>query len=288
MWQAVSMSFPSRFLCPVLICCLLSVGLWPQSATAWGHLGHRLTGEIAQALLSDTARKQVRQLLGEEPLAAAATYMDQQRNALSERWPASQRWHYDNQPVCTTARTYCADGQCATQQITRLQKLLADPRADRSERALALRLLIHILGDIHQPLHMADNSDRGGNNLYVRLHVGGERYRLHEVMDTVLIKELIGTQRLNAYAQDLKQRYRAQHAQWQQGSMANWAQQTHLLAVNRTYGTLPGFACNATANANGTTITLPAAYVQDAKRYLPEQLAKAGVRIAAVLNATLK
>jgi S1/P1 Nuclease. len=67
--------------------------------------------------------------------------------------------------------------------------------------------------------------------------------------------------------------------------VAQWAEQSHELAVLRTYGELPGFACG---RANAQTITLSASYVRSANEYVPEQLVKAGVRIAAVLNATLK
>ena len=283
MWQAAGMSIPCQFVRTAKIGCLLIAVLWIHDASAWGHLGHRLTGLIAESQLSKSAREQVQMLLGDESLAAAATYMDEQRDRLKQRWPASERWHYDNQPVCGTSSRYCADDNCATRRLVRLQTLLADPHTERSERALALRLLVHILGDIHQPLHMADNADRGGNDVFVRLYAGATRYRLHEVMDTVLLKELVGAQRPRAYAQQLIERYRPQFATWQQGNMATWGQQTHLLAVNRSYGSLPGFACNT----HGATMTLPAAYVQDAKRYLPEQVTKAGVRIAAVLNAVL-
>ncbi len=265
---------------------LLLLGLLcTQHAVAWGSLGHRVTGHIAESMLTPHAARQVQQLLGEEPLPAAATYMDTQRKNLSERWPAAERWHYDNRPVCSRETGYCRDGNCATRQIDQFRTVLADTTRSRDERALALRLLLHMLGDVHQPLHMADNADRGGNDLNVRLHAGGQRYRLHEVLDTVLLRELMGRQRIGAYASSLRQRYSAQLRGWQQGNLQTWTQQTHQLAVTRTYGALPAFACG---NRINQTITLPDSYVQDARHYLPEQLARAGARIAAVLNATLK
>jgi nuclease S1 len=259
--------------------------LWAHNTLAWGNLGHRVTGLIAQAMLTPEASKQVHQLLGEQPLSSAATYMDVQRASLSERWPTADQWHYDNQPVCGKQPDYCRDGNCATRQIERFRKLLADKSIAGSERAMALRLLVHMLGDVHQPLHMSDNADRGGNNLNVRLYSGGQRYRLHEVLDTVLLSELIGQQRVGDYADGLRQIYRRHLSTWQQGDLSSWTQETHLLAVTRVYGALPTFAC---AGHVTRTITLPDRYVQDARQYLPEQLAKAGARIAAMLNATLE
>lgn len=258
--------------------------LWVQDASAWGNQGHRITGIVAESLLTAAARRQVHELLGKESLAEAANYMDLQRTALKQQWPASDQWHYDNQPVCSNEQAPCQQGNCATRKIEELRKLLADRRAARHERTMALRLLIHLLGDIHQPLHMADNADRGGNNLYVRLHTGGERYRLHEVLDTVLIKDLAGQQRIRMYALNLQRTYRPQFKDWQRGNIADWAQQTHELAVKHSYSDLPGFACHAT---NDRTLTLSAAYLQEARRYVPEQLAKAGARIARIINTTL-
>jgi hypothetical protein len=277
------MHLPTRTLLKLWLLALFL--LWGQAASAWGNLGHRITGTVAESLLTATARRQVRALLGEESLAVAATYMDTQRMNLSERWPAADQWHYDNQPVCGNRPTPCPYANCATRKSEEFRKLLADRRASTRERAMALRLLIHLVGDIHQPLHMADNADRGGNKIYVKLREGGERYTLHEVLDTVLIKDFIGPQRTRDYAMSLTHRYQPQLNNWQRGGIAEWAQQSHELAAKHSYGELPGFACNA---SNDQTILLPNAYLQDARQYLPEQLAKAGARIAAVLNATLK
>lgn len=280
MWQAV----PMNPLLRTTFFSLLLGMLWTPSAGAWGNVGHRITGIIAASLLSHSAEQQVQQLLGEEPLSVAATYMDTQRATLAKQWPQAEKWHYDNQSVCQQV-PYCTDGHCATRQIERFRTLLADRNAPRSERALALRLLIHMLGDIHQPLHLADNADRGGNNLHVRLYTGGSRYSLHEVMDTVLLKQLQGNKSITAYTAQLQAQYRNQIRQWQQGDIKTWANEAHTLATERLYGQLPGFVCHSPITA---TLTLPENYVQSAKHYLPEQLTKAGARIAWVLNNTFQ
>jgi hypothetical protein len=283
MWQALTMKHTQK-ISALLLCMLCTPQAW-----AWGNVGHRITGLIAESLLTDTARRQVQQLLGEESLSVATTYMDTQRGALAKRWPQSARWHYDNQSVCQQ-QSYCRDGHCATHQIEVFRQLLANRDAIRSERVLALRLLVHLLGDIHQPLHMADNTDRGGNSVQVRLYAGGERYSLHEVFDSVLIKQLQGDMRIKDYATDLQHRYRASYASWQRGTLTEWATQSHTLAAKQLYGQLPSFACNHLGHYHeqGKTITLPAEYVHTAKMYIPEQLAKAGARIAQVLNSTLQ
>lgn len=263
----------------------LSWLLQAGAADAWGSLGHRVTGYVATALLTERAQQQIQVLLNDETLAAAATYMDVERKDLEQRWRESARWHYDNRPVCADRTPYCADGQCATVQIERFRKTLSDSNAPKPERALALKLLIHMLGDIHQPLHMADNADRGGNEIEVRLEAGGETHRLHEVFDTVLVKQLIGQQSAKRYAHRLLTMYGPQLKHWQQGSLSDWAQETHVLAVKRTYGDLPQFACNTQQRL---PLELPPVYLQNARAYLPEQLTKAGARIAAILNSSFR
>lgn len=259
---------------------------------AWGNAGHRVTGLIAESLLTPTAHAQVAQLLDGEGLDVATTFMDTQRGALAKRWPQSDRWHYDNVPVCQQ-QPYCTDGHCATQQIARFQKILSDGHATHSERALALRLLVHMLGDIHQPLHMADNQDRGGNQLYVRLQAGGEALQLHDVYDTVLVKQLQGKQTLREFARQLRLSHAANLAPWQSGTVTQWAQQTHLLARNHTYAGLPAFTCalpsarQSREQLKQQPITLSDDYLDAARNEVAVQLTKAGARIAFVLNRVL-
>jgi hypothetical protein len=277
------MHLPSRSMLNRLLPALIM--LWMNDAAAWGNLGHRVTGTIAASMLTGTAQRQVHLLLGDVSLAVAATDMDTQRAKFSEHWPQADQWHYNNQSICNDRPTPCRNGDCATAKIEEARKLLANRGASNAERAMALRVLVHLLGDIHQPLHMADNLDRGGNKTEVRLSDAGEHYNLHEMLDTVLVKQLIGQQRTRDYAMSLTRVYSMQLKNWQPGNVSEWAQQSHEIAVTYSYGELPGFACGHTSQQ---VITLPASYVQHAKQYLPEQLAKAGVRIAAVLNATLK
>jgi len=252
---------------------------------AWGNLGHRITAEVADALLTSSAHRQVEQLLDDESLSDAAVFMDVHRDELREHWPDSPRWHYDNRPVCSGHANYCRDGNCATSQLIRLQRILVDKQSTRAERALALRLVVHMLGDIHQPLHMSDNDDRGGNDVFVRLYAGSERRRLHEVFDTQLVQQAAQGRSAHRYAVELLNRYRAQQAMWQQGTITDWAQESHWLGTKDIYSPLPNFACT---QVDSRTITLPQSYVDHARKMVSEQLAKAGMRIAALLNATFK
>ena len=280
MWQAVGMN---AFIRLVLTSLLITLTHTP-TAQAWGAAGHQITGLIAQSLLTERASQQVQQLLKNETLAEAAVYMDQHRGPLARRWPASSRWHYDNQSVCTNA-PYCQDGNCATNQIEQFRKLLADHQANQADRARALRLIVHMVGDIHQPLHTADNDDRGGNTVKVRIPPRRRTYLLHSLLDSAVIQQLIGSQTTSTYAAQIQTTYRARIPSWQQGNAKQWAQESHRLATTEIYAKLPGFSCGQKATM---PLVLPESYLQSTQAYLPEQLVKAGVRIAFILNTTLK
>ena len=278
--QNKAAAFP---LCLHILVVTLAILHAPETQ-AWGALGHRITGLIAEPLLTPAARHEVQSLLGDESLADAAPYMDAHRDELRERWPDSARWHYDNKEACT-ATLYCRDGACATQQIVRFRNVLADRHASQPQRALALRILVHLIGDIHQPLHMADDHDHGGNDVWVRLYPGAEKRRLHEVFDTALVRDNVNHHRDYIYARELLSQSRSQINAWQRGDVDSWARESYELGIRQIYGLLPGFACGREMN---DIITLPAEYVRNAHEIVAKQLAKAGARIAAVLNATLQ
>lgn len=263
---------------------MVLTALHMNTTLAWGNLGHRITGLIAEQLLSPSARQQVQSLLGDESLADVATFMDTHRDELRERWPESARWHYDNKEVCG-AKLYCPDGACATQQIERFREILANKHASRQEREMALRLIVHMIGDIHQPLHMADDHDRGGNEVWVRMYPGAERRRLHEVFDTELVRDNVNHHRDYIYARELLSRTHSQISRWQHGDINSWALESYELGVKSIYDKLPDFACGKEIT---DTLTLSPEYVRHAHELVAMQLAKAGARIAAVLNTTLQ
>lgn len=262
-----------------------SLMLWTSHVYAWGNLGHRITGLIAEELLTPTAKHDVESLLSDETLVDAATFMDTHRDELQERWPGSSRWHYDNREVCGN-KLMCRDGNCATTQIEHFQAALADKNTPRQQRAMALRLVIHMIGDIHQPLHMADNHDRGGNDVWVRAYSGAERRSLHQLYDTGFVLDVVNHRRDLNFAHQLVSSYRSLIPQWQRGDVQSWSEESYQLGVHDVYAKLPGFSCS-NANTEFRTLTLPPEYISKAHEDIELQLVKAGARIAATLNAIL-
>ncbi len=159
------------------------------SAGAWGTTGHRVTGLIAEQHLSGYARARIEQILGGETLAQASTWADFMRSDPSEFWQrTSAPWHYVTVPRGDSYAQVGAppEGDAIT-AISRFTAALNDPNTSLEQQQLALRFLIHAIGDLHQPLHAGNGTDRGGNDFEVTF--AGRRSNLHWVWDNGLIEQ---------------------------------------------------------------------------------------------------
>jgi hypothetical protein len=270
----------------MLLIGLLAVLASPRTR-AWSASGHRITGEIATALLTPAARSQLRQLVGSDELSLVANYMDEERAALALSYPGSPSWHYDDRPACagdTPYAQYCPAGNCGTAQVSRWSAVLADRAADPAQRAFAVRLLVHVVSDLHQPLHSANNADQGGNQILVLLPGTTQPQKLHKVWDVDFVDFATRGSSEPAYAARLLAQYASDVPTWQHGSVMDWAAETYELALQVAYHPLPGFACNWSVSK---PLVLPESYVAGAVAIIPRQLARAGARIAFVLNSAL-
>ncbi len=267
------------------------------AALAWGESSHRLTAAIAERLLTREASAQVvRMLAGEAsfgtPECPVSTLQDAARWADCvrplKRYAHTAHWHFDDIPICGTARhdVYCPDGDCLSTQTKRLIGVLGDVGADPAARLEALKLVVHFVGDLHQPLHAANNGDRGGNDVPTRFLGSADndgRQNLHRVWDSRLAeKQFTG---MDAVASLFGRLTPLEGAAWREGDIDDWLHETHAIAVDVTYAALPRpLVCNA---KGGDRELLDAAYYERAAPVVAQQLLKAGVRIAEVLNRTL-
>lgn len=255
-------------------------------ALAWGQEGHRITGYIAQQLLTPQARAQVAALLPNADFAQLALYMDQHKAELKESLPGSDQWHYNDEPVCDgVVEDDCPNGNCASNQIERYRAVLADKQASQAARAQALTFLIHMVGDIHQPLHAADNHDRGGNDFKVTLPGSKKTSNLHSVWDTALVQRALGGQDESGWAAQDLARYQRDIAGWQRGGVKDWIAESNQYARRDVYGPLSGFSCGASPSA---PVYLDNTYLRAGSALVEQQLAKAGARIAMVINQALR
>ncbi len=285
------------------------------AAQAWGPVGHRAVGAVADRLLRPAARAAVLDLLADDRDAAGrysgrhtledvANWADEIRGGPGDE----PRWHYDDRPVCAPAAapdTWCVRGDCASAQLPVLLAVLADPQRPRAERNRALKWVVHLVGDLHQPLHAADLAE-GGNQIRVRAATGsrghgGDRRRrdgesLHAFWDSHLVNLALhpddGSIAAPALEKLLRRARGADAADVAAGPEA-WAEESNRIAREVALE-LPGVDC-ALARPPGhehgprtlVTVSPPRDYVARSRRIVQERLALAGARLAYLLNERL-
>ncbi len=147
-----------------------------------------MIGELADERISGRTRAEIELILGEEGLAESSTWADEQRSNPAEFWrEEAGPYHYVTVPE---GQTYDEIGPPeegdALSALDHFAEIVRDPSATRDEKALALRFIVHIVGDVHQPLHAGNGEDRGGND--VRVLWFGQETNLHSVWDSRMIE----------------------------------------------------------------------------------------------------
>jgi hypothetical protein len=246
----------------VLLVLLLSA---PASAFAWGPIGHRIVGRIAQNHLAPEAARAIECLMGPESLARASTWPDEIRS--DPAWKKAEPWHYididDGETLETTARAPEGD---VLEAMERFEKVLRDPQAGRQAKVEALRFLVHFVGDVHQPLHVGRRADQGGNLTQVTFFK--EAVNLHTVWDSSLIEN----QKLSytEYADFLDHPTQEEVRTWQASTYRDWIQES--------------FAARAQVYDLGDgKLSFP--YVFKNTPLVERRLLQAGVRLAGLLDS---
>lgn len=257
----------------ILLALLLT--LTPVPAFAWGAQGHEIVATIAARQLTPHARAQVARLLGSPAmLIHDANWADEVR----DQRPETGRWHYVDIPLGAPGYVqgrHCPTGQCVVAQIVSARQALANPRLSAARRAEALRFLIHFVADLHQPLHAADDHDRGGNE--VRVNLQGRRTNLHQLWDTRIV-EALGHDAAKIAGSIAAGVTPAQRKAWQAGTPTTWANESHRIARDTIYPMVKG----------RRSLRLSNDYLRREIPATRQQLAKAGLRLAWLLNDTLR
>jgi hypothetical protein len=276
----------------------LALALLSQGAVAWGPLGHRAVGAVADALLAPGARAEVARLLaddrdrdgrpsGRTTLAEASLWADEIRGTGADRPP----WHYDNMPVCgaiPSDRAWCAQQQCASARLEPLLAQLADRSRPPEERRDALKWIAHLVGDLHQPLHAADYA-QGGNLIHVELagRSSSAPWTLHAAWDVRLVASALhaGTAQWppESARRSLIARARKLSKEEREAPVSQWLAESNRLARQVAFD-YPQFACQRSPSAQSTPVRLSIEYQRLAQRVITAQLALAGARLATVLN----
>lgn len=237
----------------------------------WGQTGHRIVGEIADIYLSNKARKAIREILGNESIAITSNWADFIKSDTSFNYLSP--WHYINvkQGLAQTEFNNVLAKDSIADAYTKLKFLineLKNKQLSPDKKQMYLRLLIHIVGDIHQPLHVGKQEDLGGNR--IRVLWFGDSTNLHSVWDDKMIasQDLSYTEYVKAINHCTKQ----QRQQWQQQSLNEWFYDSYIQA---------GKVYSSVTQPNQR---LSFRYNYDHIAMLNDQLLKAGVRLAGLLN----
>lgn len=247
--------------------CLLMAPLWAWSSPPfWSRTGHRVVGEVAQEHLSRRARKAISQILEGEGLAEVANYGDAIKSDTAYR--KFSPWHYVNFPADKryTEVPPAPEGD-VVMGIERCIAILKDPATLPGEERFYLKMLVHLVGDLHQPMHVGRAADRGGNDIQLQWFNRGTN--LHRVWDANLIDDygMSYTELAATLPRWSKKKIKAV----QEGTVYDWVEEVQEV-TNRVYASVE------------VGEKLYYRYRYQWWDTVEEQLLRGGLRLAAVLN----
>ncbi|AYL98258.1 S1/P1 nuclease [Mucilaginibacter celer] len=242
----------------------------PMQSMAWGTNGHRICGQIADSYLNAKARKAIKEILGDESIAITSNWADFIKS--DPAYSYLYNWHFINLEKAYTYPELQAylKADTITDAYTKVNFLTAELKKKATTKAnklLYLRMLIHIVEDLHQPLHTGHLSDKGGND--VKVVWFGKESNLHSVWDS----ELIDLQQLSytEYTTMINHTTLAQRTEWQKAPLSQWIYESNQMADKLYAETKTGDKLSYKYNfAHIATLN--------------QQLVKAGVRLAGLLN----
>ncbi|MEZ6000228.1 S1/P1 nuclease [Hyphomonas sp.] len=250
-----------------LLLSLTLAAIAASPAHAWGKTGHRVVAAVGDAYLSDEAAAAVKEILGAESMAEASEWPDFMRSDTSDFWRREANpWHYVTIPEGEVYAdiTPPPEGNAIT-ALEHFRAIALDETQPLEQRQLALRFIIHLVGDLQQPLHAGNGTDRGGNSF--TCYFFEELTNLHEVWDELLInnQELSYTE----WTDWLTTKITAEDVLvWSAATPGQWADESAAIR-DQIYP---------------DSQILSYDYVYQTRGFLRQQLSKGGVRLAAYLN----
>jgi hypothetical protein len=240
------------------------------SLISWGVIAHRSIAKIAENHLSAKAKIAIESLLGTEEMPLVSTYADEIRSSSNYRYTAP--WHYVNLAPNLNYQEFNATLKADTSAnvynaILKLTADLKNPKSTKEEKVFALKMIIHFVGDLHQPFHIGKSEDQGGNR--IKLKFMGRETNLHSLWDSGLVEYNGFT--FTEMATALDKVSAAQVAQWQKDEITVWLFESYQIA-NQLYSEVK--------NEDSLDYTY---YPRHSEIY-KERIQKAGIRLAGYLN----
>lgn len=248
----------------IIICCVLFQPL--NASPYWGKTGHRVVGEIADQYLTNRAKRKIAKILDHQSSAFVSTYGDEIKS--DKRYKEFSAWHYVNMPFDQTyeASTKNKEGDLVS-GIAYCQKIILDDNSSDDDKAFYLKMLIHLIGDLHQPLHVGLEEDRGGNDIKVQWNF--KDTNLHSVWDSKMIDDY--GMSYSELATNVNYLTKDQVKAIQKGSIVDWVNDSQQV-VKKIYASV-----NDGDNLRNEYMYLNFDTVRT-------QLQKGGIRLAKVLN----
>lgn len=253
----------------LLLCTLFVTAI---ALISWGVTGHRTIGRIAANHLSPEASAAVRELLGNETLAEASTWADEVRS--QPDYKHTGPWHYINLPLGLTEPAFEKAVKGMAQEnvysaLLQQEQVLGSTASSKEQKIEALKFIVHFIGDLHQPMHVSREEDKGGNTIQV--NYAGVGTNLHALWDSKLLDHLgLDDQQL---AQKVDQVSAAQVTAWQSDPLIKWIWESYEIS-SKLYAEIDAM--------NGRSID--DSYYQAHIQIVQQRIEMAGVRLAGVLN----
>jgi|TARA_B110000240_G_C13499411_1_gene453178 fructose-1,6-bisphosphatase len=237
-----------------------------EEAVFWGKNGHRVTGKIAEKHLTRKAKKQIDKLLKGQSLAFVSTFADEIKS--DRKYSKYYPWHYVNMDLDQTYEE--AEKNPKGDLVTGIDaciNILKDENSSEEDKAFHLKLLVHFIGDLHQPMHIGQKEDKGGNTIQVEWF--GKGTNLHSVWDSKMIDDwqMSYIELANNTAELSKKQIEA----IEKGTVVDWANEVHKI-TREVYKSVE----------KGENLRYQYSY--DHFGTVRTQLQRGGIRLAKVLN----
>ena len=236
----------------------------------WGATGHRVIGKLASNMISKHTASKINELLDGVSLAQISTFADEIKS--DKRYRTYNAWHYaninDDETYVKSKKNEKGD---IVKAINTCIDVLKSSTSERSKKQFYLKLLVHFVGDVHQPMHLARYSDRGGNNIKIKWF--GDNSNLHRVWDSNMIDQY--GMSYTEITQNLPKLKTSEISEIANATLLTWVNESQDLAKH-IYKTLP------------ENINLDYLYQYDHFNTVRMQLLKGGIRLAALLDEIFK
>ena len=248
-----------------------------QLCHAWGKLGHRVIGKIADDHLSTEARLYVTDLFHGKSIAQISTWLDDIKSDSNPEYKKFRTWHYIDE------KKHNPKGDVITAMDYATNILSNRKNSSKQQQQEAVAILAHIVGDIHQPLHVGNGLDWGGNKCVVNWYRKGRKVSLHKVWDSYLPNsEGLSFTELASFLSNISAK---EIKLWQSGTVNDWIAESrglHAKIYPESKDNVWHSYCNASKDQPLPTLSYK--YVYDNTPIMEMRMRQAGIRLAGLIN----